>query len=202
MPDSVEGRRRLAPEQRKSLLLEHAVHVFAKRGIGRGSHTDIAALGGVSVATAFNYFNTREDLVVDVLNAVATLLTENMRTTLNDHKDAQQGIRACCHQLLALTVEKPAYIQVWLEWTASVREETLTSHMELDQQLTQLLSEHIQTAIEQGTVQADINPSVNAFWLLGRVREVSKQHFFPSPCITQSLSELMDESLDQLLPAA
>lgn len=202
MPDSVEGRRRLAPEQRKRLLLEHAVHVFAKRGIGRGSHTDIAALGGVSVATAFNYFKTRDDLVVDVLNAVANMLTEQMRTSLAEHDDAQQGIRACCHQLLALTEEAPAYIQVWLEWTASVREETLASHMELDKQLTQLLAERIQVAIDQGSVSADINPSLNAFWLLGRVREISKQHFFPSPCITQELSELMDDSLDQLLPAA
>lgn len=202
MPDSVDGRRRLAPEQRKRLLLEHAVDVFAKRGIGRGSHTDIATLGGVSVATAFNYFKTREDLVAEVLKEVATTLTNQLQNTLNDHDDAQTGIRVSCHQLLELAEAKPSYIKVWLEWTASVREETLTSHMELDKALTELLAEHIRTGIEQGKISTEVNADVNAFWLLGRIREVSKQRFFPSPSINQDLSDLLDASLDQLLPAA
>ncbi|EMQ43494.1 hemagglutinin/protease regulatory protein [Vibrio cholerae O1 str. NHCC-006C] len=47
--------------------MEIALEVFAKRGIGRGGHADIAQ---VSVATVFNYFPTREDLVDDVLNFV------------------------------------------------------------------------------------------------------------------------------------
>merc|ERR1711879_351496 len=202
MPDSVDGRRRLAPEQRKRLLLEHAVDVFAKRGIGRGGHTDIATLGGVSVATAFNYFKTREDLVAEVLKEVATTLTNQLHNTLNDHDDAQTGIRVSCHQLLELAEAKPSYIKVWLEWTASVREETLTSHMELDKALTELLAEHIRTGIEQGKISTEVNADVNAFWLLGRIREVSKQRFFPSPSINQDLSDLLDASLDQLLPAA
>lgn len=202
MPDSVDGRRRLAPEQRKRLLLEHAVDVFAKRGIGRGSHTDIAALGGVSVATAFNYFKTREDLVTEVLNEVATTLTTLIQNTLSEYDDADAGIRACCHNLLELAEEKPAYIQVWLEWTASVREETLTSHMELDKRLTELLAEQVSTAMEQGKIRNDLNANVSAFWLLGRVRDITKQRFFPSPCIDRSLNELLDDSLNQLLPAA
>ena len=104
-----------------------------------------------------------------------------------------------CHLLQA---EKPAYIQVWLEWTASVREETLTSHMELDKRLTELLAEQVSTAIEQGKIRNDLNANVSAFWLLGRVRDITKQRFFPSPCIDRSLNELLDDSLNQLLPAA
>lgn len=202
MPDSVDGRRRLAPEQRKRLLLEHAVDVFAKRGIGRGSHTDIAALGGVSVATAFNYFKTREDLVTEVLNEVATTLTNLLQNTLNEYDGPDEGIRACCHKLLELAEEKPAYIQVWLEWTASVREETLHSHMELDKCLTELLAKQVSNAIEQGKVRSDLNANISAFWLLGRVRDIVKQRFFPSPCIDFDLDELLEESLDQLLPTA
>ena len=74
MPIAVDGRRRLAPEERKRLLLNDAVEVFAARGIGRGGHTEIAEMGGVSVATVFNYFNTREDLVDAVLNEVEVRL--------------------------------------------------------------------------------------------------------------------------------
>ena len=202
MPDSVDGRRRLAPEQRKRLLLEHAVDVFAKRGIGRGSHTDIATLGGVSVATAFNYFKTREDLVAEVLNEVAATLTNLIQNTLNEYDDADEGIRACCRKLLELAEQKPAYIQVWLEWTASVREETLCSHMELDKRLTELLAEQVRHGIQQGKIRNDLNANISAFWLLGRIRDITKQRFFPSPCIDINPSDLLEDSLNQLLPAA
>lgn len=63
-------RTRLNPEKRKLQLLEIGIEVFARRGIGRGGHADIADIAQVSVATAFNYFPTREDLVDDVLNQV------------------------------------------------------------------------------------------------------------------------------------
>lgn len=63
-------RTRLSPLKRKQQLMEIALEVFARRGIGRGGHADIAEIAQVSVATVFNYFPTREDLVDEVLNHV------------------------------------------------------------------------------------------------------------------------------------
>lgn len=202
MPDSVDGRRRLAPEQRKRLLLEHAVDAFATRGIGRGSHTDIATLGSVSVATAFNYFKTREDLVEAVLDEIETLLTDLVQKTLNGYDDPRQGLRACCHAVLDLASEKPAYIKVWLEWSASIRDETMASHLLFDKKLTHTLAAHLRTAMTSGAISSNINPDVNAFWLLGQTREITKQLFYPTPCVDVALTELLDQSLDELLPAA
>ena len=62
MPVAVDGRRRLQPEERRRLLLTYAVEVFARRGIGRGGHTEIAEMGGVSVATVFNYFQNSRSI--------------------------------------------------------------------------------------------------------------------------------------------
>ena len=88
MPVAVDGRRRLPPKERKRLLLDYAIDVFASRGIGRGGHTEIAELGGVSVATVFNYFNTREDLVNDVLNDVDGLLHQSGRGSVQPGRSA------------------------------------------------------------------------------------------------------------------
>ena len=64
------SRTRLNPEQRKQQLLQAAIEVFARRGIGRAAHADIASATKVSVPTVFNYFKTREDLVSAVLTYV------------------------------------------------------------------------------------------------------------------------------------
>ncbi len=44
-------RTRLSPLKRKQQLMEIALEVFARRGIGRGGHADIAEIAQVSVAT-------------------------------------------------------------------------------------------------------------------------------------------------------
>ena len=63
-------RTRLSPDERNRQLMAHAIAVFARRGLGRAGHAEIAERAGVSVATVFNYFNTREDLVDAVLTEI------------------------------------------------------------------------------------------------------------------------------------
>lgn len=76
-------RTRLSPQKRKLQLMEIALEVFAKRGIGRGGHADIAEIAQVSVATVFNYFPTREDLVDEVLNHVVCQYSNFLSNTID-----------------------------------------------------------------------------------------------------------------------
>lgn len=54
MDASIEKRprTRLSPQKRKLQLMEIALEVFAKRGIGRGGHADIAEIAQVSVCNS------------------------------------------------------------------------------------------------------------------------------------------------------
>lgn len=54
MDASIEKRprTRLSPQKRKLQLMEIALEVFAKRGIGRGGHADIAEIAQVSVGNS------------------------------------------------------------------------------------------------------------------------------------------------------
>lgn len=116
-------RTRLSPQARRSQLIACALEVFAKRGIGRAGHAEIAELANVSVATVFNYFNTRTDLVDTVLTEVESFYTQMVEDAYEEEKD----IRECIHQHVKFFVdaayEKPDYINIWLEWSSSVREE-------------------------------------------------------------------------------
>ncbi|WP_305845500.1 TetR/AcrR family transcriptional regulator [Photobacterium leiognathi] len=63
-------RTRLSPAMRREQLLHYSMEVFAKKGIGRAGHGDIAEMANVSVATIFNYFPARDALVEQVLTEV------------------------------------------------------------------------------------------------------------------------------------
>src|SRR5579885_3157999 len=73
-PKTLSARCRARPleqPERKAVLLQTAIRVFARRGLGGARHTEIAREAGVSVPTVFFYFPTREALVHDVLTEVA-----------------------------------------------------------------------------------------------------------------------------------
>ena len=72
----IRRRTRLSPEARRSQLMECAIEVFSRRGIGRAGHAEIAEQAKVSVATVFNYFNTREELVDEVLAEIERFVNQ------------------------------------------------------------------------------------------------------------------------------
>jgi AcrR family transcriptional regulator len=56
------------------MLLQHAIRVFARWGIGGARHAEIARKAKVAVPTVFFYFPTRKALVNSVLEEVARFL--------------------------------------------------------------------------------------------------------------------------------
>jgi AcrR family transcriptional regulator len=56
--------RRLPPEERRALLLEAAIELFATRPASEVSMAAIAARAGVSKALAFRYFSSKRELFV------------------------------------------------------------------------------------------------------------------------------------------
>ena len=81
--------------------MDHAISVFAQRGIGRASHAEIAEREHVSVATVFNYFRTREELVDAVLSEVESYLY----TLASQAHNANQSAQSCIEQFIERYVD-------------------------------------------------------------------------------------------------
>lgn len=117
-------RTRLSPEQRKEQLLGYALEVFSKRGIGRAGHADIADMAQVSVATVFNYFSTREELVEAVLKEAQLeyqkLITRHLHLGKNNVRTALSYVSAA---LVDAALEDKEWLKVWYEWSTSIRED-------------------------------------------------------------------------------
>lgn len=129
MDASIEKRprTRLSPQKRKLQLMEIALEVFAKRGIGRGGHADIAEIAQVSVATVFNYFPTREDLVDDVLTHVVHQFSNFLADNIDVDAYIKDNLRHLTNEMTKLVFADCHWIKVWFEWSASTREEVYCS---------------------------------------------------------------------------
>lgn len=180
MPVAVDGRRRLHPEERKRLLLTNAVEVFANRGIGRGGHTEIAEIGGVSVATVFNYFKTREALVEAVLSEIESYLLSLAEAVYGEVDDPLEAVATHMKAFMQACEDNPDYIKVWLEWSASVRDETWPSYIAFQNKLLDLITKQIDKGIKQGKLEPGLAARERARWVLGNAQMLVSMIFDPA----------------------
>lgn len=154
MDASIEKRprTRLSPQKRKLQLMEIALEVFAKRGIGRGGHADIAEIAQVSVATVFNYFPTREDLVDDVLTYVVRQFSNFLTDNIDLDIHAKENLTNITDEMVKLANEDCHWLKVWFEWSASTRDEVWPLFVSSNRTNQLLVKNMFSKAIERGEV--------------------------------------------------
>ncbi|MFM2588862.1 LuxR/HapR/OpaR family quorum-sensing transcriptional regulator [Vibrio sp. TBV020] len=159
--DSIEKRprTRLSPQKRKQQLMEISLEVFARRGIGRGGHADIAEIAQVSVATVFNYFPTREDLVDDVLNYVVRQFSNFLSDNIDLDLHAKENLTNITTAMVELVVEDCHWLKVWFEWSASTRDEVWPLFVTTNRTNQLLVQNMFIKAIERGEVCDSHDPS-------------------------------------------
>ena len=151
-------RTRLSPLKRKLQLMEIALEVFSRRGIGRGGHADIADIAQVSVATVFNYFPTREDLVDEVLNHVVRQFSNFLSDNIDLDIHAKENLRNIATEMVTLVAQDSNWLNVWFEWSASTRDEVWPLFVTTNRTNQMLVQNMFSKAIERGEVCDDHAP--------------------------------------------
>ncbi len=120
------ARRRAHPldkAERRALLLQCAIRVFARRGIGAARHAEIASKAKVSVPTVFFYFPTRKALVKAVLEEVARFFTEMAETAHAKRGPAREIILEHLRAFADGVDTHPDHTRVLLDWSTALRDE-------------------------------------------------------------------------------
>ncbi|MGF1752719.1 TetR/AcrR family transcriptional regulator [Vibrio makurazakiensis] len=151
-------RTRLSPLKRKLQLMEIALEVFARRGIGRGGHADIAEIAQVSVATVFNYFPTREDLVDEVLNHVVRQFSNFLSDNIDLDIHAKENLNTIATEMVTLVAHDCHWLKVWFEWSASTRDEVWPLFVTTNRTNQMLVQNMFSKAIERGEVCDNHDP--------------------------------------------
>ncbi|KIQ83388.1 TetR/AcrR family transcriptional regulator [Aeromonas sp. L_1B5_3] len=148
----IRRRTRLSPEARRNQLMECAIEVFSRRGIGRAGHAEIAEQAKVSVASVFNYFNTREELVDEVLAEIERFVNLTLSQAYSGNGSIFDKIKRHVSLSVDAAYDQPDYAGIWLEWSSSVREEVWPRYTRLLDQCLELIASELQTAMDAGEI--------------------------------------------------
>jgi AcrR family transcriptional regulator len=111
------GTRRLAPEERKALLVAAAEETFATRGYTQAGLAEVANLAGVSKTLLYHYFpDGRPELYREVMERLVGEVVESVQSALRAPTTTERRLAALVSALLAYFEDRPdAYRLLVLE---------------------------------------------------------------------------------------
>jgi len=154
---SIRSRARpLEQPERKAALLQTAIKVFARRGLGGARHTEIAREANVSVPTVFFYFPTREALVHEVLSEVARFYDDMNERIHASNRPAPEVMLAGSRAFVNSVSSHPDYACIVLEWSTAIRSEVWPMYLQFQEKIVGIIAETIRRwRIETGSPRLD-----------------------------------------------
>jgi AcrR family transcriptional regulator len=160
-------------EDKKTRILEAAIHLFAQNGYARTAVADIAVYADIGKGTIYEYFDSKEDLFFAVFEwykketeAAATVGISVLGASAADRLEALNN------SLMSMWDEmKDVFVLVMEFWAASsssnMRERFQSAFKQLYQDYRRIVSSLIVDGISRGEFRDDIDPEIIAAALVG-----------------------------------
>lgn len=172
---------RLSPEERRRQLIECAVRVFARRGLGRASHAEVAKEAGVAVPTVFSYFKNRDGLVDAVLQEVERYYQDMADQYHRDNLPAQRVLVDHGLAFAASVDSHRDHARVLLDWSTAIRERVWPLYLEFYDRMVCKFEATIRRGQEEGGVPAELDAENTALMLVGSAFMVVQMKFTGRP---------------------
>lgn len=143
LPDKRLRARPLEQPERKAALLQTAIRVFARRGLGGARHTEIAKEATVSVPTVFFYFPTREALVQEVLSEVARFYEDMNERIHVSNRPAPEVMLAGARAFGDSVITHPDYACIVLEWSTAIRSELWPMYLQFQEKIVGIVADTV-----------------------------------------------------------
>src|ERR1043165_9273518 len=163
---------RLSPDARRAQLVDCAVKVFARRGLARGGHADIAREAGVAVPTVFAYFRTRGDLLTQVLERVSSYYAQMADRYDRRDSPAPRALLDFAIAFAASVDSHPDVATVLLDWSTAVRSELWPLFLQFHQSMVAKVETTIRRGQAEALIAADLEANNAALIIVGAERLV------------------------------
>ena len=106
MAEATKQRKRLAPEERQSSILDHAANIVAAEGVSAVSMDRVAKAAGVSKSLVYVYFPGTTELLQDLLQRELKRLRREQAHAANHARTFREMVRGVTHAYLTYIKER------------------------------------------------------------------------------------------------
>jgi len=184
---------------RKDRIMEAALRIFAEKSFQEATISEISKEAGVSEATIYEYFGTKEDLLFAIPEKISNETYEDSEAALHFIKGAEGRIRAQMFSYMRLYQNNPHYSAlVLLQLMANKRFRQTAAHAAIRRSAHRVL-DCIREGIADGTFRKDADPYLVRSMLMGTVEHLFIHwHMQGMPQGEKSLLDMLDPFLEMV----
>ena len=159
-----------AQEEKRRLLLDAAVRVFARKGYHASRVGDIAEEAGVAYGLLYHYFRSNEEVLLTVFRETWRALIQTIRSVEQTGDPPREQLRKVAEILLRSWARNPDLVRVL------VLEVTRSQHLpgEMDEIVESFaaIQEIVERGQADGTIRADLDARLASYIFYGAVEEL------------------------------
>ena len=182
---------------RKEKILKAAERIFARKGFQEATISDVAQEAGVSDATIYEYFPSKEELLFSIPGETARRGKENVELHLRYIRGAANRLRAIVYHYLSFYQEERDYASVAMLVLKQNRKFLETEAYRDVRELSRFIIRVIEEGVASGEFKAGTDPYLVRSIILGTIEHlVIRSVLLGKP---ENLLEFVDLLTDSLL---
>ncbi len=182
---------------RKNKIIESALKIFAEKGFQDATISEISKAAGVSDATVYEYFNSKEELLFTIPEEITEEPIRDMAKILPFLRGIECKLRAIVQGYMTLYENNPHYCALVMLQLKTNRNFLKTKSYEKIRSVARVLLNCIQEGIDNGTFKKDTDPYLVRSMILGTMEHLCiRWHLLGAP---SNLVKYVDPLVDLIL---
>jgi TetR/AcrR family transcriptional regulator, fatty acid metabolism regulator protein len=162
--------RSITAVDKRALILEAAVRVFARKGYHAARVGDIAAEAGVAHGLLYHYFDSKEKLLESIFRETWTELLAALEKVEDDVRPADEQLRQVAAILLRSWRDDPDLVRVLVREVA--RSPQLGGRVDEIERAFAVLERIIERGQREGELRRDLDARLAAWIVYGALEEI------------------------------
>ena len=162
--------RSIAQEEKRRLILDAAVRVFARKGYHTCRVGDIAEEAGVAYGLLYHYFSSKEELLETVFRETWSELLEAMRGVEESGAPAREQLRQVAAILLRTWRRDPDLVRVLVREVA--RSPQMPRRVEEIGHAFRAIERIVARGQEEGDFRAELDPRLASWIFYGAIEKI------------------------------
>lgn len=142
-------------EIRRIQIVEAAYEVIASKGYNNFTIEDIANQAGLSKGGVLHYFKTKEDILINLLERIHTVLEENIKIRSQKYKTTERKLKSIIITYVTAAKRNPAFYVVMVDFWAQIPVNDRIRH--INNKIYELMYNEIKKAIDTGINEGIFN---------------------------------------------
>jgi TetR/AcrR family fatty acid metabolism transcriptional regulator len=182
---------------RRDRIIESALKTFAEKGFQDATISEISKAAGVSDATVYEYFKSKEELLFAIPEEITEISIRDTEKVLPFLRGAESKLRAIVQGYVTTYETNPQYANLIMLHLKTSRNFLKTRAFEVVRSAARMLLACIQEGIAEGTFKKDADPYLVRSMILGTIEHIcTRKHLQGTP---SNLMALVDPLVDLIL---